>query len=122
MIGAHIEIILVVTGALTAVALLQFIAPVFMLRMIYGEAPKDLASLALARHWGLLIFLVGALLIYGAFHPAVRDPAVVLAAIEKIALGVGVLGTTLRRHPVAAAIAAGDLIIALVYLLYLVGY
>ena len=92
MIGAHIEIILVITGALTAVALLQFIAPIFTLRMIYGEAPKDLASLALARHWGLLIFLVGALLIYGAFHPAVRDPAVVIAAIEKIALGAGVLG------------------------------
>ena len=35
--------------------------------MIYGEVPKDLPSLALARHWGLLIFLVGALLIYGAF-------------------------------------------------------
>lgn len=122
MIGGHIDIILMVTGALTAVALLQFIAPVFMLRMIYGEVPKDLPSLALVRHWGLLIFLVGALLIYGAFHPAVRDPAVVVAAIEKIALGVGVLGTALRHRPVAAAIAVGDSIIALVYLLYLAGY
>src|SRR5499427_2560889 len=28
--------------------------------------------LAVARHWGLLIFLVGALLIYAAFHPSVR--------------------------------------------------
>jgi hypothetical protein len=122
MIGPHIEIILIVTGALTAVAILQFIAPAPMLRTIYGEAPKDAASLALARHWGLLIFLIGALLVYAALHPAVRDPAVLIAAIEKIALGVGVLGTTLRQHPVAAAIAAGDSIIALVYLLYLAGY
>jgi hypothetical protein len=90
--------------------------------MIYGEVPKDLPSLALARHWGLLVFLIGALLVYAAFHPAIRDPAIVLAAIEKIALGVGVLGTVLRRHPVAAVIAAGDSIIALVYLLYLAGY
>ena len=123
MIGAHIEIILVVTGVLTAVALLQFIAPVFTLRMIYGEVPKDLASLALARHWGLLIFLVGALLIYGAFHPAVRDPVLVMAAIEKMALGAGVLDTEALRHrPLAAAVAVGDSIIALVYLLYLAGY
>src|SRR5262249_59468071 len=121
MIGAHIDIILIVTGALTAVALLQFIAPVPMLRMIYGDAPTDEISLALARHWGLLIFLIGVLLIYAAFHPAVRNPATLLAALEKIALGVGVFGTSLRKHPVAALIAAGDSLIALVYVLYLVG-
>lgn len=122
MIGAHIDIILIVTGALTAVALLQFIAPVPMLRMIYGDAPTDEISLALARHWGLLIFLIGVLLIYAAFHPAVRNPATLLAALEKIALGVGVFGTSLRKHPVAALIAAGDSLIALVYVLYLGGF
>ena len=122
MIGAHIETILIVTGLLTAAAIVQFIAPAPMLRVIYGAASQDLPSLVLARHWGLLVFLIGALLVYAAFHPAIRDPAIVLAAIEKIALGVGVLGTVLRRHSVAAAIAAGDSIIALVYLLYLAGY
>src|SRR5215475_8624835 len=100
VIGAHIDIILIVTGAITAVALLQFIAPVPMLRMIYGAAPEDEVSLALARHWGLLIFLVGVLLIYAAFHPAVREPTMLLAAIEKIALGVGVFGASLRKHPI----------------------
>jgi len=122
MIGMHIELILIVTGALTAVALVQFFAPGPMLRMIFGEAPRDLPGLALARHWGLLIFLVGALLIYAAFHPPVRGPAVLLAAIEKIALGVGVLVTPLRRRPLAEAIAVGDSFIALVYVLYLAGY
>src|SRR5215470_13206244 len=120
MIGAHIEVVLIVTGALTAVALPQFIAPVPMLRMIYGQAPTDATSLLLARHWGLLIFLIGVLLIYAAFHHAVREPATLLAAIEKIALGIGVFGTSLRKHSVAAAIAAGDSLIALVYVLYLV--
>jgi len=122
MIGAHIDVILIVTGALTAVAVLQFVAPVPMLRMIYGDAPTDEVSLALARHWGLLIFLIGVLLIYAAFHPAVRNPATLLAALEKIALGVGVFGTSLRKHPVAAVIAAGDSLIALVYVLYLGGF
>ena len=122
MIGAHIEVILIVTGVLTAVALLQFIAPIPIMRMIYGEAPINGVSLFLARHWGLLIFLIGVLLIYAASHPAVRGPATLLAAIEKIALGVSVFGTSLRKHPVAAAIASGDLVIALVYVLYLAGF
>jgi hypothetical protein len=59
MIGAHIEVILIVTGVLTA-ALLQFIAPIPIMRMIYGEAPSKGVGLLLARHWGLLIFLIGA--------------------------------------------------------------
>src|SRR5215831_10039889 len=111
MIGAHIELILIVTGALTAIALLQFIAPAPVLRMIYDQAPTDEVGLAVARHWGLLIFLVGALLIYAAFHPSVRGPAMVVAVIEKAALGIGVFGTSLRRYLVAAVIAAADSLI-----------
>src|SRR5262245_14096415 len=122
MIGAHIELILIVTGALTAIPFLQFIAPAQVLRMIFGETPTDTVSLAVARHWGLLVFLVGALLIYAAFHPSVRAPAMVVAVIEKAALGLGVFGTSLRMHPAAAAIAAGDSLIALIYVLYLAGF
>src|SRR5215475_12140637 len=122
MIGAHIEPILIVTGALTAITILQFIAPAQVLRMIYGEAPTDQVSLAVARHWGLLTFLIGALLIYAAFDASVRGPAMVVAVIEKAALGLGVFGTSLRKHPVAAAIAAGDSLIALIYVLYLAGF
>jgi hypothetical protein len=122
MIGAHIELILIVTGALTAIAFLQLIAPASVLRMIFGEAPTDEVSLAVARHWGLLIFLIGALLVYAAFHPSVRGPAIVVAVIEKAALGLGVFGTSLRTHPAAAAIAAGDSLIALIYVLYLAGF
>ena len=122
MFAAHIEPILIVTGTVTAIALIQFIAPLRVLRMIFGETPTDAISLALARHWALLIFCVGVLLVYVAFHPMVRDPAMVFAATEKVALGAGVLGTSLRRHAVAAAIAAGDSLIALVYITYLVGF
>jgi len=46
MIGAHIELILIVTGALTAIALLQFVAPAPILRMIFGAT--DEVGLAVA--------------------------------------------------------------------------
>ena len=58
MIGAQIEIILIVTGAATAMALAQFIAPASVCRIIYGAAPTEVVGIALARHWGLLVFLV----------------------------------------------------------------
>ena len=122
MIGTHIEIILVVTGATTAMALTQFIAPTSVSRIIYGAAPTEVVGIALVRHWGLLVFLIGVLLIYAALHPAVREPVTIVAAVEKIGFGLGIFGTSLRRYPIAAGIAAGDIIIALVYVLYLVGF
>src|SRR5215510_13491371 len=121
MIATHIEPILIITGAVTAIPLVQFIMPSQVLRMIFGETPTDAISLALARHWGMLIFCVGVLLIYAASHPSVRDPAMVFAATEKIALGAGVLGTSLRKHAVAVAIGVGDSLIALVYIATLMG-
>jgi hypothetical protein len=76
---------------------------------------------ALARHWGLLIFCVGALLVYTAFYPPVRAPILLVAVIEKVGLGVCVLGTSLRRQGIAAVLTGGDLLIALVYVFYLSG-
>ncbi len=121
MIGPNINIILIITGATTAMALAQFIAPASISRIICGTAPTDVVGITLARHWGLLVFLVGVLLIYAAFHPEVREPVMVVAGIEKIAFSLGIFGTSLRRHPIAAGIAATDTLIPLVYVLYLVG-
>ena len=122
MIGAHIELVLIVTGAVTATALLQFIAAAPVLRMIFGEAPTDEVGLAVARHWGLLTFLIGALLIYAAFQSSVRGPVMVVAVIEKAALALGIFSSSLRSHPVAASAAAGDSLIAIIYIFYLAGF
>jgi len=122
VIGAHIELILIVTGAVTATALLQFIAAAPVLRMIFGEAPTDKVGLAVARHWGLLTFLIGALLIYAAFQSSVRGPVMVVAVIEKAALALGIFSSSLRSHPVAASAAAGDSLIAIIYIFYLAGF
>ena len=121
MIAAHIELILLVTGGATAIAVAQLIAPLQLLRLTYGEAPVDPVSVALARHWGLLIFCVGVLLIYAAFHPPIRVPIMVFAMIEKVGFAACVLGTSLRRRRAAAAMAAADLLMAVVYGLYFAG-
>ena len=46
MIGTHIELILIVTGATTAMALAQFIAPASVSRIIYGAAPTEVVGIA----------------------------------------------------------------------------
>jgi hypothetical protein len=119
MIAAHIQIILIVTGVFTALAFGQFVAPSKLLRLVYGQVQADAAGLMLARHWGLLVGCVGLLLIYAAFEPTVRVPFMIFAMIEKIALGAMILGSDLRRQALAAAVAIGDLLISLIYAVYL---
>jgi hypothetical protein len=120
MIATHIQIILIATGAFTALAFGQFFAPAKLLQLIYGQAQADTASLMLTRHWGLLVGCVGLLLIYAAFEPTVRVHFMIFAVVEKVALGALILGSDLRRQSPAAALAIGDLLISLIYVVYLV--
>jgi hypothetical protein len=122
LIGAHIQFILVVTGLLTAGAVIVVLAPAAVLTRAFGKTPLDEASLAIARHWGLLMFLIGALLVYAAFDPPIREPVILAGAIEKAVLGAGVLGTGLREHPAARAAAIRDSLMALILFLYLAGF
>jgi len=120
VITSHIDVVLFVTGVCTASALVLFLLPSRALRQIIGDDPGPV-SIGLLRHWGLLLFCVGALLVYAAFHPPVRAPAVVLASVEKLGFAVCVFGTMLRQRPIVSLMAAADLAMVLLYALYLVG-
>jgi hypothetical protein len=122
VITSNIEAILIVTGALTATMLAQFVAPLWTLRHTFGEVPSGAVSIVLARHWGLLLFCVGALLVYSAFHPTLREPAVVLASIEKAGFVACVFGTSLRRRLMSSIMAAADTLMVFIFALYLVGH
>ena len=74
MLAARIELILLLTGVATTGALVLFLAPATILKMLFGQAPTDALSLLIARHWGLLVCLVGGLLIYATYHSEVRVP------------------------------------------------
>jgi hypothetical protein len=121
MLAAQIELILLITGLATAGALVLFLAPATMLKMLFGQAPSDVLSLLIARHWGLLICLVGALLIYAAYHAEVRVPTLIVGIAEKAAFAVGVFVSPFRRRPPVIVMALADTGMAAVYLLYLTG-
>ena len=86
MITANISTILFATGLVTMLPLLQFLFPVAFLKLLNKIEIRDEAGLFFARHWGMMAFVVGGLLVYAAGHPEVRLPVIVAALIEKAAL------------------------------------
>ncbi len=121
MIALHIEMILLVTGVLTASMLLQFFAPVTMVRRNFGLELKDDVSIFIARHWGLLVFCLGALLILAARNEAIRVPVMIAAGVEKLGLIGLILAGSIRKHPPALLIAIADSVMVLLYAGYLLG-
>jgi hypothetical protein len=121
MLAARIEWILLLTGLATAGALFLALAPVTTMKVLFGQGPSDALGLLIARHWGLLVGLVGALLIYAAYHAEVRVPALTVAIVEKTAIALGMVISPFRRRPAVLVMALADAGMAAVYLMYLIG-
>ncbi len=85
-----IKAILYVTGIVTMMPGLQFLAPTLFLQSS-GMQVGDVTGLFFARHWGLIVFCLGALLVYVARRPALRRPVMFAAAVEKLGLVVMVV-------------------------------
>ena len=122
MIAEYIQLILLVSGVATMGPIVQFFAPRPLLKLLYGVETSEPATLLLARHWGLLIFLVGALLVYSAYDPSMRDPVLVVASLEKIAFAGLIFLGPVKRTSVATFAAAGDTAFVILYISYFLGF
>ena len=98
MIDRHIATILLVAGVITALPLLQAIAPAPVLRLMYKVELRDPAGLLFARHWGLMAACFGGLMIYAAGHPQVRGPVVAAATMEKAGLALAIFAAWNQPH------------------------
>jgi hypothetical protein len=121
MLAAYVEPILLITGLATAGSLALVVAPVRMMKLVFGQAPADSFGVIIARHWALLIFLVGVLIIYAAFCVEMRVPTLIVAVVEKAAFAVGVLISPFRRRPAVMVMALADAGMAALYLMILAG-
>jgi hypothetical protein len=110
---------LIVTGALTALAGVGLAAPRLVVRTVFGTALADAATVLVARHWCLLIALVGGLLIYAGFHTEARVPIMVAAIVEKLAFGALVVTSPMRKRLATIAVAGADAAMAVLYILSL---
>jgi hypothetical protein len=122
MLKSSIEWILIISGLVTAGAgVIALLFPHFQLRSTYGvENPASIAVF-FVRHWGVLIFVVGCLIIYSAYAPAIRVPVLIAAAVEKFALGLLVFLGPVRRTSGMTTSAVVDSVFAILYVVYLVG-
>jgi len=121
MISRHIKPILVVTGIITASMIVAFFAPAIVLNQLFAEPPSDAVSLAITRHWGLLVFCFGGLLVWSAYRPEIRKPVLVFTIVEKVALVLGILLLPLPLKSGAYVAASTDATFSIIYLLYLAG-
>ena len=119
MLADHVSEILIVTGLLTMGAIAAFLLPANVLKLVFGIDDPDAGIRFVGRHWGLLVFLVGALLVFAGRHPEIRLPVLVVAATEKLVGSWLILAGLLRRRPVALVMVAADSLMAILYLLIL---
>jgi hypothetical protein len=74
------------------------------------------------RHWGVLIFVVGALIVLSATAIPIRAPVLIAAAVEKLAMGALIFFGPMKRTPGMTAIAIVDGVFAVLYIAYLGGF
>jgi hypothetical protein len=119
---ANIKWIMLLSGALTCTMAYAAIAPQAALRATFGETLEGPLADIVVRNWGALIALVGAMLIYGAFNPAVRALALTVAGASKVVFIALVQSHGGRYLGQQAGIAiAIDLVWVVLFALYLLG-
>ena len=101
-----IKWIMLVSGVLTLTMLYAAIAPDVAMRTTFGAALDGVLAEIVVRNWGVLIGLVGAMLIYGAYHPAVRSLVLVVAGVSKLAF-IGLVLLYGRPYLATAGLAIG---------------
>ena len=119
---ANFKWIMLICGLLTCTMLLGVFSPESSLQSNFGEALVTGPENLVVRGWSALIGLMGIMLIYGAFKPAVRNYSLIIAGINKI-IFIGLILIFGRQYipfGLGTAIVVDTIMILLfaVYLLY----
>ena len=116
----NIKWIMIIAGLLTCSMIFAVFAPEAALISMFGEALTEPLAQVVVRSWGFLIFLIGTLLIYGAYKPAHRNLALVFTSISKIAFIALIVifgGQYIDKSVVTIVL---DSVLVIVFLTYLV--
>jgi len=121
-LASHIGWICVASGLITAgVGLAALLLPHLFSRLGFGVETLNDWFRFFVQHWGVLICVVGVLIAYSAYSPAIRTPVLAAAAVEKLAIGILTVVTPMKRPTMLIAMAVGDGIFAIFYIAYLAG-
>jgi len=96
------------------------LAPQAVLSSIFGSTLDGPLAEIVVRNWGVLIALIGAMLIYGAFDPLSRPLILVVAGLSKVTF-IGLIltyGTQYIGQQTKVSIAV-DLVMVTLFIVYL---
>lgn len=115
LIVTNIKWIMLLSGGLTCTMIYAAIAPQAALQSSFGETMEGPLAEIVVRNWGVLIALVGAMLIYGAYRPGVRPLVLTVAGLSKLVFIALVLshGWRYLGHQVGAAVVVDAVMVAL---------
>ena len=120
IVVANIKWIMLAAGVLTCTMIYAAIAPQAALRGTFGETLDGPLAEIVVRNWAVLITLIGAMLIYGAYHAAVRPLVLAVGALSKLVFIALVLAQGSRYLGQQAGIAiAIDAVWVVLFALYL---
>lgn len=77
--------VMVISGLLTCTMLQAAVAPNAALVSYFGSGLEGPGAEVVTRNWGILIALIGGMLIYAAFRPALQRYTLFVAGISKLA-------------------------------------
>jgi len=119
-LAGHIKGIMLVSGVATCTMVYAMLSPQAALRSSFGDTLEGPVANIVVRNWGGLITISGAMLIYGAFTPAVRRFAICSASAGK-ALFIALVLTSGRQflgYQAGVAVVA-DTVMVLIFAAYL---
>ena len=105
--------IMLAGGLVTMTMLHAAVAPRAAFRMLFGDEPDGPLALLLARNWGVLIGLTGAMLIWGALQPELRPMVLLVAGASKLAFIGLVLSHPPYRRKALVALIVDSVLVAL---------
>ena len=105
--------IMLAGGLVTMTMLHAAVAPRAAFRMLFGDEPDGPLALLLARNWGVLIGLTGAMLIWGALQPELRPMVLLVAGASKLAFVGLVLSHPPYRRKALVALIVDSVLVAL---------
>jgi hypothetical protein len=98
-VDSSISVICYVTGAITASSFLHFLAPQRALKLLNKIDLDDEGGLFFVRHWGLVVTMLGCLIMWAGYDPAIRVPVLVAATIGKTAFATNDRDEHQEVHP-----------------------
>jgi hypothetical protein len=113
LIVGNFKWIMLAGGLITLSMLVAAVAPRLVFGMMFGDAPEGPLALLLARNWGVLIGLTGAMLVWGAFHPEARTLVLLVAGASKLTFIALVLGHPPYRAKSLVPLLVDGLLVAL---------